>query len=408
MSRFSTSSPAVRRIMKEIAEIEANPSESFVAVALEENLFEWHFTLFPPDDSDFAGGRFLSNSQGFCPLLVLIFTLILIYRFHGKISLPTDYPFKAPDIVMFTPNGRFELNKKICLSVTGFHQETWSPSWNGTYSHLLSCMFACFKSVSQFESCVAVRTILSALIAFMPTKGNGAIGALDYSPEERRGVSVALTNDSLFNFYNDCNFYFFAALAKQSHSWSCEQCGAKMSETVPRLTAPSKPLPIATTPESLPAASVPFSPLASPPAAALLKFGASASSPMLSPLPPAVLSTASTQSVSSTDTTASADTSSGAPSPASPIPESTSTLRQRTAANTETPVSAQAPAAIAAAAAAAAADIQHAANEAARPLNDDAQPIAAPTSFASMLTVLLFILFVILCMRKLLGWWPRY
>ena len=26
-------------------------------------------------------------------------------------------------------NGRFEINKKICLTITSFHKEEWSPSW---------------------------------------------------------------------------------------------------------------------------------------------------------------------------------------------------------------------------------------------------------------------------------------
>jgi len=31
-----------------------------------------------------------------------------------------------------------------------------------------------------------VRTALLAIIGFMPTHGNGAIGSLDYSPDERK------------------------------------------------------------------------------------------------------------------------------------------------------------------------------------------------------------------------------
>ena len=31
-----------------------------------------------------------------------------------------------------------------------------------------------------------VRTALLAIIGFMPTHGNGAIGSLDYTPEERK------------------------------------------------------------------------------------------------------------------------------------------------------------------------------------------------------------------------------
>ncbi|CBY23854.1 unnamed protein product [Oikopleura dioica] len=60
-----------------------------------------------------------------------------------------------------TPNGRFELHKKICLSISGYHPETWRPSWS-------------------------IRTALLAMIGFMPTHGNGAIGSLDYTDAERR------------------------------------------------------------------------------------------------------------------------------------------------------------------------------------------------------------------------------
>ena len=31
-----------------------------------------------------------------------------------------------------------------------------------------------------------VRTILVALVSFMPSSGNGAIGSLDHTPEERK------------------------------------------------------------------------------------------------------------------------------------------------------------------------------------------------------------------------------
>jgi hypothetical protein len=34
---------------------------------------------------------------------------------------------------MFTPNGRFEVNKKICLTTSGFHQDQWvAAAWNLT------------------------------------------------------------------------------------------------------------------------------------------------------------------------------------------------------------------------------------------------------------------------------------
>jgi ubiquitin-conjugating enzyme E2 J2 len=47
----------------------------------------------------------------------------------GKIAFPKEYPNKPPGIEMITPNGRFELNKKICMSMSDYHPESWSPAW---------------------------------------------------------------------------------------------------------------------------------------------------------------------------------------------------------------------------------------------------------------------------------------
>uniref|UniRef100_A0A8D0G7H7 Ubiquitin-conjugating enzyme E2 J1 n=1 Tax=Sphenodon punctatus TaxID=8508 RepID=A0A8D0G7H7_SPHPU len=154
-TRYNLKSPAVKRLMKEAAELK-DPTDHYHAQPLEDNLFEWHFTVRGPPDSDFDGG---------------------IY--HGRIVLPPEYPMKPPSIILLTANGRFEVGKKICLSISGHHPETWQPSWS-------------------------IRTALLAIIGFMPTKGEGAIGSLDYTPEERK------------------------ALAKKSLDFCCEGCGSAM------------------------------------------------------------------------------------------------------------------------------------------------------------------------------------
>ncbi|GAA6099374.1 ubiquitin-conjugating enzyme E2 J1 [Tachysurus ichikawai] len=138
--KYNLKSPAVKRLMKEAAELR-DPTEHYHAQPLEDNLFEWHFSVRGPPDSDFDGG---------------------IY--HGRIVLPPEYPMKPPSIILLTPNGRFEVGKKICLSISGHHPETWQPSWS-------------------------IRTALIAIIGFMPTKGEGAIGSLDYTPEERKALA---------------------------------------------------------------------------------------------------------------------------------------------------------------------------------------------------------------------------
>ncbi|XP_070781821.1 ubiquitin-conjugating enzyme E2 J1 [Enoplosus armatus] len=167
-NKYNLKSPAVKRLMKEAAELR-DPTEHYHAQPLEDNLFEWHFSVRGPPDSDFDGGVY-----------------------HGRIVLPPEYPMKPPSIILLTPNGRFEVGKKICLSISGHHPETWQPSWS-------------------------IRTALIAIIGFMPTKGEGAIGSLDYTPEERR------------------------ALAKKSQDFCCETCACSMRSALLALTPNSNP-----------------------------------------------------------------------------------------------------------------------------------------------------------------------
>ncbi|KJE97921.1 ubiquitin-conjugating enzyme E2 [Capsaspora owczarzaki ATCC 30864] len=139
-TRFNTKSPAVKRIMQEMREMQ-NPTESYYAQPLEDNLFEWHFTVRGAPDTPFAHGVY-----------------------HGRILLPAEYPFKPPSIILTTPNGRFEVDKKICLSISAYHPEFWQPSWS-------------------------IRTVLLAIISFMPTEGKGAIGALDVAATVRQELA---------------------------------------------------------------------------------------------------------------------------------------------------------------------------------------------------------------------------
>jgi ubiquitin-protein ligase len=72
-----------------------------------DNLELWYFVVYDLKDTEYEGGVYL-----------------------GKVMLPPKYPFKAPDFQFLTPSGRFEINKKLCTSFTGYHQELYSPSWN--------------------------------------------------------------------------------------------------------------------------------------------------------------------------------------------------------------------------------------------------------------------------------------
>ncbi|KAL4447621.1 hypothetical protein ABPG75_004840 [Micractinium tetrahymenae] len=141
MSAYNQRHPAVKRIVQELKELQREDDPNILAEAIEDNIFEWHFVIRGAWDSEFEGG---------------------IY--HGRILMPPEYPFKPPAFVMLTPSGRFETGVKICLSISSHHPESWQPSWS-------------------------VRSALVALIAFMQTPGNGALGSLDHPAEARRQMA---------------------------------------------------------------------------------------------------------------------------------------------------------------------------------------------------------------------------
>ena len=73
-----------------------------------DNILEIYFLIKGDKNSPFDGGEYI------CKLV------------HSA-----QYPIKAPDYYVYTPNGRFETNRKICLTNSGFHQNEWAPAaWN--------------------------------------------------------------------------------------------------------------------------------------------------------------------------------------------------------------------------------------------------------------------------------------
>lgn len=162
MASPQRAAPSVKRLMKEAQQMskQYDPNGDIQAAPLGDgdNLFDWHFTIRGPSDSAFEEG---------------------IY--HGRLLIPPQYPMKPPDIFLLTPNGRFETNKKICLSISGYHPETWLPSWS-------------------------ISTALRALQAFFTTPAKGAIGGCDWPEAERRRI------------------------AKKSPEWECTFCECKMKD----------------------------------------------------------------------------------------------------------------------------------------------------------------------------------
>lgn len=149
-------SPSTKRLLKESTDLHKNPSPYFAAAPVTDtNLHDWHFTLAgPPAPTPYAGGLY-----------------------HGRITFPPSYPLRPPSFRFLTPSGRFEVNREICLSISGHHEETWQPAWG-------------------------VRTALLAIRSeIMGCESQGQVGGMEGSVQMRREY------------------------ARLSRGWTCRECG---------------------------------------------------------------------------------------------------------------------------------------------------------------------------------------
>jgi ubiquitin-conjugating enzyme E2 J1 len=49
---------AIKRIQADVRELTKHPSSRYYAMPMEDNMFEWHFTIRGPNGTDFAGGLY--------------------------------------------------------------------------------------------------------------------------------------------------------------------------------------------------------------------------------------------------------------------------------------------------------------------------------------------------------------
>lgn len=97
---------AIKRLQSEYKQLKSDPERYIHAEPDPKNILHWHYVITGPPDTPYYNG---------------------IY--HGMLKFPKEYPFKAPQILMFTPNGRFLTNKPLCLSMSSYHPEKWNPAW---------------------------------------------------------------------------------------------------------------------------------------------------------------------------------------------------------------------------------------------------------------------------------------
>ena len=152
-----------KRLLREYRDVMNDKIECILTKPRENNILIWDYIIIP-EEEPYKGGYY-----------------------HGTLEFDKDYPMKPPSIRMLTPSGRFEINSRLCLSMSDYHPESWNPSWG-------------------------VRTILIGLHSFMLSDefSEGTIGSINDSFDNRK----LLKKKSLE--YNRNNDFFVTLLEENS------------------------------------------------------------------------------------------------------------------------------------------------------------------------------------------------
>lgn len=130
---------AQKRLTKEYKSLQESSPPYITARPSESNILEWHYIIDGPVGTPYEDGQY-----------------------HGTIIFPAQYPFKPPAIRMITPNGRFQTNTKLCLSMSDFHPETWNPAWN--VATILNGLLSFMTSEDQTSG--SIKTTIEQKITF--------------------------------------------------------------------------------------------------------------------------------------------------------------------------------------------------------------------------------------------------
>ncbi|KAF7639268.1 UBIQUITIN_CONJUGAT_2 domain-containing protein [Meloidogyne graminicola] len=143
---------AVTRLKKDYQKLVRDPVPFAIAAPLPSNILEWHYVVIGAPETPYEGD-------------------------------------------MLTPSGRFQVNTRLCLSISDFHPDTWNPSWS-------------------------VSTIIMGLISFM-NENSPTLGSLITSDFEKR---ILARRSREFNIKNAQFCEIFSELANQIR---CELEGEK-------------------------------------------------------------------------------------------------------------------------------------------------------------------------------------
>lgn len=131
-----------KRILGDIKLLHKEPIENIETFTDLSDMLNWYFLIKGVKGTEYEGGYYL-----------------------GQIMLDPQYPYKPPNYTVLTPNGRFLINDKICMSNTGFHEDEWSSLWN-------------------------LKTILLGFLSIMMDNEARGISHIKRSTEERKALAM--------------------------------------------------------------------------------------------------------------------------------------------------------------------------------------------------------------------------
>lgn len=145
-----------KRFTNEVRILKDEPLHYITAYPDEQNPLVWYFLIYGQEETPYHMGQYI-----------------------GKIVHSVKYPVEPPDYYMLTPSGRYEINRKICLTNSSYHKADWSSTWN-------------------------IRTILIGFYSIFLDDSAHGISHIHKSKEER----IQLAKESLeYNSNNNADVY---------------------------------------------------------------------------------------------------------------------------------------------------------------------------------------------------------
>jgi ubiquitin-conjugating enzyme E2 J2 len=95
------------RLINDIKSLHESPIENMNVYISDDDMLTWNCLIIGCKGTCYEGGEYIA-----------------------KMAMDNKYPMTAPEYYVYTPNGRYKTDTKICLSNSKFHKSDWNPGWN--------------------------------------------------------------------------------------------------------------------------------------------------------------------------------------------------------------------------------------------------------------------------------------